>query len=100
VLHGEENLPLWKWVGAQSLHPTHTDLDRKIGLQWFGLGTVVLSGDTLGGKLLSGEELLMGAVTVPKLESNPPWTIWKLASGNLLKVVAGSNGGCQKATQH
>lgn len=31
---------------------------------------------TLGGKFLSGEGLLMGAVTIPKLEFNPPWSVW------------------------
>lgn len=35
--------------------------------------TTVLAGETPGGKFLSGEEFLIGAVTVPKLEFNLPW---------------------------
>lgn len=35
--------------------------------------TTVLAGETPGGKFLSGDEFLIGAVTVPKLEFNLPW---------------------------
>lgn len=59
-------------AGAQRPHTYTQAWAERLGWGDFGLGTVVLAGETPRGKFLSGQELQMGAVTVPKLEPNLP----------------------------
>lgn len=48
---------------------------ERLGCGGLRVRTTVLAGETPGGKFLSGDKFLIGAVTVPKLEFNLPWPV-------------------------
>lgn len=64
-----------EWNRDDNTH-THTLRAGKGWLGCFELRQTGLARELPGGNFLLGEELLMGAVTIPKLEFNPLWLAW------------------------